>query len=130
MATRAVTRAYDDALRPVGLKATQLLLLIAVSTEGGMSITALASEMGMDRSTLTRNLVPLEAEGLVARGDEGWRRSRALTLTQEGRQRIKRALPLWQGAQRELHAKLGEQGWTLVHQGLDLLIRAADAGEG
>src|SRR5215469_6523803 len=68
MAARAVTRAYDDALRPVGLRATQLAVLVAIAVEGAMSITALAKFMIMDRSTLTRNLRPLEQEGLVAVG--------------------------------------------------------------
>jgi DNA-binding MarR family transcriptional regulator len=74
-AARAVTRAYDEALRPVGLRATQLSVLLAVAAEDPMSITALAKFMGMERSTLTRNLRPLEKEGLVTLGDEGWRRS-------------------------------------------------------
>ena len=49
MAARAVTRAYDAALRPVGLRATQFAVLVAVATEGALSITALAQAMGMDR---------------------------------------------------------------------------------
>jgi len=88
-----VTRAYDDALRPVGLRATQLAVLIAVGIEGAVSITALAKLMGMDRSTLTRNLRPLEREGLVAVGLEGWRRSRTLEITNNGRTRLREALP-------------------------------------
>ena len=93
VAARAVTRAYDDALRPVGLRATQLAVLVAVGIEGAVSITALAKLMGMDRSTLTRNLRPLEREGLVAVGLEGWRRSRTLEITNNGRTRLREALP-------------------------------------
>ena len=75
MAMRSVTRAYDEALRPLGLRATQLLLLVAIAAEGAMSISALADTIGMDRSTLTRNVQPLEEEGLIQRGGEGWRRT-------------------------------------------------------
>jgi len=71
MASRVVTRFYDEILRSVGLRATQLAVLVAVGNEDVMSITALAKFMGMDRSTLTRNLAPLEREGLIRVGNEG-----------------------------------------------------------
>ena len=125
MAARAVTRAYDDALRPVGLRATQLAVLVAIAVEGAMSITALAKFMIMDRSTLTRNLRPLEQEGLVAVGLEGWRRSRTLEVTEKGRLRLAEALPLWKQAQETLRRKLGDQNWVKIHSDLDQLIQAA-----
>src|SRR5499427_8122117 len=93
-AARAVTRAYDEALRPVGLRATQLSVLVAATADDALSITSLAKYMGMDRSTLTRNLRPLESEGLIRVGVEGWRRSRALKITKKGRARLQEALPL------------------------------------
>lgn len=123
-AARAVTRAYDEALRPVGLRATQLAVLVATATDDGVSISALAKAMAMDRSTLTRNVRPLEAEGLVALGNEGWRRSRTLEITKKGRARLHEALPLWQGAQRALRKKLGERAWDLTRRVLDDLIAA------
>jgi len=125
MAARAVTRAYDDALRPVGLRATQLAVLVAIAVEGAMSITALAKFMIMDRSTLTRNVRPLEEEGLVAVGLEGWRRSRTLDVTEKGRLRLGEALPLWKKAQDTLRGKLGARYWVNIHSDLDKLIRAA-----
>ncbi len=125
MAARAVTRAYDDALRPAGLRATQLAVLVAVALDGAMSITALAKVMGMDRSTLTRNLGPLEKEGLIAVGLEGWHRSRTLEITKKGRSRLREAMPLWEKAQKTLREKLGHGNWAGIHEGLDQLIRAA-----
>ena len=124
-AARAVTRTYDEALRPVGLRATQLAVLVGVAMDKAISINALAELMGMDRTTLTRNLRPLEKEGLVTRGNEGWRRSRALEVTKKGRSRLRQALPLWSGAQQALRKKLGNRSWDLVRNGLDHLIRAA-----
>lgn len=124
-ATRAVTRAYDEALRPVGLRATQLPVLVASASDAVVSITALAEVMGMDRSTLTRNLRPLESEGLIKVGVEGWRRSRALEITTKGRAKLQQALPLWEKAQRALRHKLGDRRWQLLHGDLDYLIRAA-----
>jgi DNA-binding MarR family transcriptional regulator len=124
-AARVVTRAYDEALRPVGLRATQLAVLVAIAADEALSITALAKLMGMDRSTLARNARPLEAEGLIAIGHEGWRRSRALEITRKGRTRLQEAIPLWEQAQQTLQRRLGERKWTLIRSDLDDLIRAA-----
>jgi len=124
-AARAVTRAYDEALRPVGLRATQLAVLVAVAMDDAISINALAQFMGMDRTTLTRNLRPLEKEGLVTLGIEGWRRSRALTITKKGRSRLREALPLWSRAEQALRKQLGDRNWEVVHNALDHLIHAA-----
>jgi DNA-binding MarR family transcriptional regulator len=125
IAARAVTRAYDDALRPAGLRATQLSVLVAAATDDTLSITALARLMGMDRSTLTRNLRPLEADGLIRIGAEGWRRSRTLAITRKGRSRLEAAVPLWEKAQRALQRSLGEARWKVIRRDLDELIRAA-----
>jgi DNA-binding MarR family transcriptional regulator len=124
-AARAVTRAYDEALRPVGLRATQLSVLVAAAVNNALSITALAKFMGMDRSTLTRNLRPLEVDGLIAVGREGWRRSRTLEITRKGRSRLRDAMPLWENAQRALQKKLGDRRWDIIRKDLDDLIRAA-----
>jgi DNA-binding MarR family transcriptional regulator len=122
MAARAVTRAYDEALRPAGLRATQLSVLAAIAAEGALSISALAASVGMDRSTLTRNLAPLRSQGLVGVGEEGWRRSRTLRVTAKGRARLERAVPLWERAQKRLQRELGAGSWAEVQTGLDHLI--------
>ena len=125
MASRVVTRFYDDNLRSVGLRATQLALLVAVGNEDVMSITALAKFMGMDRSTLTRNLAPLEREALIRVGNEGWRRSRTVEITRKGRSRLRGALPFWEKAQDTLRQKLGSRKWPVIMADLNDLIRAA-----
>ena len=125
MAARAVTRAYDSALRPLGLRATQLSILVAIAIDGAISIAALASFLGMDRTTLTRNLRPLEKEGMISVGPEGWRRSRTLEITRKGRLRLHEALPLWERAQDALRQKLGDQAWVVVRDSLDRLTWAA-----
>ncbi|HEY7244992.1 MAG TPA: MarR family winged helix-turn-helix transcriptional regulator [Xanthobacteraceae bacterium] len=125
MAARAVTRLYDDALRDVGLRATQLAVLVAVGGDDVVSITALAKFMGMDRSTLTRNLAPLEREGLIRVGNEGWRRSRTVEITKRGHSRLREAFPLWEKAQETLRRKLGARKWAVILADLDDLIRAA-----
>jgi DNA-binding MarR family transcriptional regulator len=125
MAARTVTRAYDDALRPVGLRATQLSVLAAVAIDGAISITALAQLMGMDRSTLTRNLAPLEKESLLSVGSEGWRRSRTLSITAKGRARLQEAYPIWESAQKRFKQEVGGLKWGEVQGSLDHLTQTA-----
>lgn len=124
-AARSLTNAYDEALRPSGLRATQLAVLAAVAIDGALSITALAKLLGMDRSTLSRNLGPLEESGLVRIGNEGWRRSRTLEITRKGETQLARALPLWEDAQKSLREKLGDRGWADVNGSLDRLLGAS-----
>jgi DNA-binding MarR family transcriptional regulator len=125
MAARSVTRSYDQALRPTGLRATQLALLVAVATGEAPSIASLAELLGMDRSTLTRNLGPLESEGLVAIGREGWRRSRSLEITKKGRERLREALPLWRKAQDSLKGRVGERAWNAAQASFESLVSVA-----
>jgi DNA-binding MarR family transcriptional regulator len=122
---RLVTNAYDEALRPAGLRATQFAVLTAVGAEGSMTITALAQLLGMDRTTLSRNLGPLERDGLIKIGPEGWRRSRTLEITKKGKARFREILPFWQRAQEALRKKLGDEKWNGIRSDLDRLIRAA-----
>jgi DNA-binding MarR family transcriptional regulator len=124
MAARSVTRAYDDALRPVGLRSTQFSLLVAVAIDGAISITALANFLGMDRSTLTRNLGPLVDDELISVGLEGWRRSRTIEITKKGRARVREALPHWKRAQGILRQKLGDPDWAALRDVLDRVIHA------
>jgi DNA-binding MarR family transcriptional regulator len=125
MASRAVTRFYDEMLRPTGLRATQLAVLVAVGRDDVLSITALAKFIGMDRSTLTRNLAPLERDGLIRVGGEGWRRSRTVEMSKKGRSRLREALPFWESAQVTLRQKLGNRKWPVIMADLNDLIRAA-----
>src|SRR5258707_5278662 len=78
-ASRVVSRTYDEALRPTGLRATQVSVLAAVGARGALSIKSLADSLEMERTTLTRNLRPLEDKGDVFIAPEGRHRSRVLT---------------------------------------------------
>ena len=89
-------------------------VLAAAAVKEAISITELAAAMGLERSTLTRNLAPLETEGLIAVGNEGRHRSRMVRITPEGRRRMRAALPLWRRAQEALRAKLGEGRWASI----------------
>ena len=125
-AARSVTRFYDDAFRPVGLRATQLSVLVAVAASEAVSIASLSRPLGMDRSTLTRNLRPLEQNGLVTLGPEGHHRSRTLSITPKGEQILRKALPIWEKAQEKLCDALKKPHWTNLHAELDHVIKSAE----
>ena len=109
-ASRLLTRVYDAALRPLALQSSQLSVLVAVAMfgEDGATIGALAQRLVMDRTTLTRNVRPLEKAGLVrvsrAPGDA---RARVITLTRSGERMIEAAHPLWEEAQRRVRDSVG-----------------------
>ncbi|HEX2180331.1 MAG TPA: MarR family winged helix-turn-helix transcriptional regulator [Actinomycetota bacterium] len=107
-ATRLVTQLYDGVLRPSGLRTTQFTVLVAVSLSDSVPMSTLADLLGMDRTTLTRNLKSLRELGLVASAAGDDRRSRLISLTESGRTALESALPLWREAQRRATELLGE----------------------
>ena len=108
-ASRAVTRRYDAALRPHGLRITQVALLAQVRRLQPVSTTRIAVELGGERSAVVRDLAILERDGLVTvAGDPADRRRRSVTLTAAGTQRLADAAPAWRRAQEELRAALGD----------------------
>lgn len=106
---RRVTQAYDSALRPVGLKLTQYSVLANVVQDGGLSITELAERLASDRTTLTRNLRPMERAGWIAIAAGADRRCRAVGITKAGQAIFEQALPLWQEAERHFRRKMGRE---------------------
>ena len=119
-ASRAVSQAYDGFLQASGLKTTQFSLLGHLVAEGPMSVTRLAGRLGMDRTTLTRNLRPLERQGLVAIGAGDNRRTRRIVATEAGRAVFAKARPLWAEAQRHFLERLTPDRWQELRQLLDL----------
>lgn len=121
-ASRVVTQVYDRFLKPCGLAPTQFSLLVALSSAGLVTISRLAEAMVMDRTTLTRNLKPLEREGLVKIVPGPDRRTRAVTLTTSGKKKLAWALPLWEQAQNYMAKKLGQGQWQELKKSLDTTI--------
>lgn len=105
--SRAVAKVYDAALKPSGLRGTQFNLMTAIIIMGPVAISKLAEVLVMDRTTLTRNLGPIQKQGLVdiSPGDD--QRTRIVEMTLEGKQIYQQALPLWDKAQNEMAGKLG-----------------------
>ncbi len=100
-AARHVTQFYDQHLVPAGVRTTQFSILAKLRRLGPMTINALADEMVMDRTTLGRNVLPLQREGLIAiRRGLTDRRSKEVHLTDAGAARLRAAAKAWGEAQR------------------------------
>ena len=106
-AARGVSRHYDEALAGFGVNVAQFSLLRHLQRLDRPSITTLAEAMGLERSTLGRNLRVLEAQGLVALADGDDQRNRVVLLTEAGTQLLRAAYPAWEQAQIELVERLG-----------------------
>jgi DNA-binding MarR family transcriptional regulator len=108
-AARAVTQLYEEMIRPSGLRGTQFALLVATKNLEPVTVKRLAKAMVMDRTTLTRDLKPLEKQGLLTVEVGEDRRERKVTLTLQGQQVLARALPLWEKAQARVEKGLGQE---------------------
>ena len=111
-AARVVTQAYEAALQPTGLKATQFTLLATLSKRGDLPLTRLAEALVVDRTTLTRNLKPLVGKGFVGVGQDEDQRVRSISLTDAGKDILDEALPLWRKAQSRLVESFGRERWS------------------
>ncbi len=116
---RGVSRLYDAELAQVGLKGTQFSLLSALYTYGPIAPGELARHMGMDPSTLTRNVRLLIDQGWVVQGPGGDPRSRSLALTQAGRAKQLDAKAHWKRAQLALNERLGVSEVARLHRLID-----------
>lgn len=105
--TRQVTQTYDRAVAPAGLTITQYSVLQNLRREPGISLSALAARMGMERTSLLRTLKPVLAAGWARNAERGAGRSAELEITKEGLARLRVAKPMWQKAQDEVRNRLG-----------------------
>jgi len=129
--SRALTQLYEEALRPLGLRATQLTILQALSLAGEVSQGQLGEMLAMDSTSLTRTLAIMRRQGWIAerRGED--RRERWLRLANAGEVKLRRALPVWEKVQSRLRRQLGEQAWDnllqLTYQVTSLVTTQGDS---
>jgi DNA-binding MarR family transcriptional regulator len=122
---RLVTQLYDEALSAHDLTIAQFGLLTTIAQHRAtsakdISIGTLANIVGLDPTTLNRNLNTLQRQKLVdVRPDKNDRRVRAVALTPAGRQRLKDAVPAWRAAQADLEHRLGGEAVSTLNQTLD-----------
>lgn len=109
-AARHVTQFYDGYLTPTGLRSTQFSILSKLGRMKGATINLLASEMVMDRTTLGRNILPLERDGLIeVRKSREDRRSKELHLTEAGAARLRESSTAWERAQKQFDSAFGNE---------------------
>lgn len=122
-AARQVTQRFDRTLRQSGLKANQFSILMVSYDQDGILLTRMAKILGMERTTLTRNLAFLERLEMVAIESGDDRRERRIRITENGAGLLEKALPLWQQAQHEIVELIGGDKWEGLLPGLHEVAR-------
>jgi DNA-binding MarR family transcriptional regulator len=116
-AARGITSVYDEALRSYGLRATQFTTLATLIARGAMPLVSLAKSLGMDRTTMTRNLALLESKGWTqTRIDEDDARTHLISVTAKGRALAQKAVPAWESAQARIASKFGAADVAALHR--------------
>jgi DNA-binding MarR family transcriptional regulator len=108
-ASRVITQLFDEILKPTGLQITQFAVLVGVVSLDSPSINQLAKGLVMDRTTLTRNLKPLEKEGLIkiTSGDD--KRTHFVKITPKGKSAMEKTLPYWEKARTVVSEEFGQK---------------------
>jgi DNA-binding MarR family transcriptional regulator len=118
-AARAVSRRFDEGLRPLNLNNGQFSMLTVIAGLQPVGMQALAEHLAMDRTTVTAGLKPLQRRGLIeVEVSESDSRSREARLTTIGKALLAKAMPLWQGVQEEVGAALPASDATRLHRHL------------
>ncbi len=120
-ATRAITRYYDKLLEPSGLKVTQYSLLNHLKRLGPLTMNELSQAIRLERSTLVRNLKPLESMGLVGILGEKSSKARQVQLTERGLEQLDGANSYWDQAQQNLKELFPEEEFSIFMGALQKL---------
>lgn len=122
---RVVINFYDDALKSAELKSNQFLILVAVGFMKSTNFKTLAEFLGIDQSTLARNLVTVEKQNFVAVKPGKNRREKIITLSRKGKQKLVSTFPLWQKAQANLVEGIGADRWHKMKAEMAELVTVA-----
>jgi DNA-binding MarR family transcriptional regulator len=112
--SRALTQIYENALRPLGLHATQLTIMQALSRAGEVSQRQLGEMLAMDTTSLTRTLRIMRRHAWITERPGEDRRERLLSLASAGEKKLARVLPIWEKVQARLRGELGEHAWNTL----------------
>src|SRR5207248_8227508 len=113
---RVVTNLYDDALRPLGLKVSQLNILIVAGRLALARPAQVCDILQLDTSTLSRNVERMRAHGWLEIVPEEDARAQPFRLTLQGKRLIEKAVPAWEEAQRQANELLGDEGIALLNK--------------
>ena len=117
--TRAVTQFFDAEMRRHGIRPTQATILLALNAKESWTMAELSDCLGLERTTLVRNLQPLQRDGL-SQAIGGGRGGRVeLSITAKGRKKIKESQQAWRSAQSTAVKTLGEQRWSAILSDLE-----------
>lgn len=117
--SRIVTRVYDDAMRPLGITASQYTLLAQLAARDAITAVEIGHELDIEKSTLSRNLKRLLALGHINMDPPAGRRGRGLHLTPKGQAVLKEAFPIWQDAQKRAYGVMGAESRNVLDNLLD-----------
>src|SRR5271167_4607006 len=125
---RVVTNFYDDALRPLGLKVSQLNILVVTARLGLARPAQVCEILRLDTSTLSRNVERMRAHGWLEVVPDEDARTQPFRLTAQGRGLIEKAVPAWEEAQRQATQLLGDEGIILLDKAAKKLRQAKAQG--
>lgn len=125
MINRVVTNIYDEALRPLGLKVSQLNILVATARLGVARPAVLSERLHIDVSTLSRNVDRMRSRGWLETVPDEDGRAQPFRLTKAGKQLLEAALPAWKSAQHQVEHLLGEDVVAAIHQAIDRIHRTS-----
>jgi len=117
--TRAVTQFFDAEMRRHGIRPTQGTILESLMARESWNMAELSDWLGMDRTTLVRNLRPLQRDGLVQAVGGGRGNRVELAITSKGRKQIEKLTPAWKSAQSAVVKTLGEKRWSAILSDLE-----------
>jgi len=112
--TRAVTQFYDAEMRRHGIRPNQCSILAAVTGKDSWSMADLSDFLGMERTTLIRNLRPLQRDGLLLTEAAGHGGRIEVSITPLGRKKVQEAHPAWLAAQQAIVETLGKDRWSAI----------------
>lgn len=113
---RVVTNLYDDALRPLGLRVSQMNILVLTAKLGLARPARVCDLLQLDTSTLSRNVERMRAQGWLEVVPDEDARTQPFRLTPQGERLIEKAIPAWEEAQRQANELLGSEGIALLDQ--------------
>lgn len=117
--TRAVTQFYDAEMRRHGIRPTQGTILASLKAKDSWNMAELSDWLGMERTTLVRNLRPLKRDGFVNVVGGGHGNRVEVAITTKGRKQIEKLTPAWKSAQSAVVKTLGEQRWSTILSDLE-----------
>jgi DNA-binding MarR family transcriptional regulator len=117
--TRAVTQFFDAEMRRHGIRPTQGSILLALNAKESWTMAELSDWLGLERTTLVRNLRPLQRDGFVKAVGGGRGGRVELSITAKGRKKIEEAMPAWRAAQSAVVKPLGEKRWSAILSDLE-----------